>query len=268
MTYAASSAPQDVTVTLGFVPTLGGVGLKMPFEEAVFADWMNRGAGVGASFAPGATKVEVVSPLDTRLPQEPGVVLRSFRLRVTALCDEAVLWMAREAMRPMALGPGASIGALATVVSVDIVGSLPAKPRTDDEVRGAPFPRTGVAKPPFAFELTPQKKTDKRSVTIKTTRPINAAASFTLEMPLQRWATIVDRYLEAARPKERLFWLDTDGSTVREKTVRFPIRRKDYEDVVSFAWPFDVALPAGLLADMLTVVHLAGTRIASVDALL
>ena len=94
------------------------------------------------------------------------------------------------------------------------------------------------------------------------------AASFTLEMTLQRWATIVDRYLEAARPKERLFWLDTDGSTVREKTVRFPIRRKDYEDVVSFAWPFDVALPAGLLADMLTVVHLAGTRIASVDALL
>lgn len=265
MTYAESPAPQDVTVTLGLVPAPGGVG-QMPFEEAVFADWMNRGAGVGASFAPGTTKVEVVSPLDSRLPQEPGVVLRSFQLRVTALCDEAVLWMAREAMRPMALGPNASVRPLASIVSVDIVGSLPAKPRTGDAVRGAPFPRTGVAKPPFAFELTPQKKTDKRSVTIKTTRPINSAASFTLEMTLQRWATIVDRYLEAAKPKERLFWLDTDGSTIRDKTARFPIRRKDCEDVVSFAWPFDVALPAGLLVDMLTVVHLGGTRIASVDA--
>lgn len=81
-------------------------------------------------------------------------------------------------------------------------------------------------------------------------------------MTLQRWATIVDRYLEVAKPKERLFWLDTDGSTVRDKTARFPIRRKDCEDVVSFAWPFDVAL----LVDMLTVVHLGGVRIASVDA--
>lgn len=267
VTYAGSAEPQDVTVTLGLVPQRG-VGLKMPFEEAVFASWMNAGAGGGASFAPGATKVEVVTPLDTQFAPDSGVVLRSLQLRVTALCDEAVLWMAREAVRPMALGANASIGPLATVVSVDIVGSLPAKLRADDAVRGAPFPRTGVAAPPFAFALSPQKKTDKRSVTIRTTRPIKGAADFTLGMTLQLWATIVDRYLEAAKPKERLLWLDTDGGAVRDKTVRFPVRRKDYEDVVSFAWPFDVALPAGLLCDLLTVVHLGGTRIASVDAAL
>ncbi len=267
VTYAESAEPQDVTVTLGLVPQRG-VGLQMPFEEAVFAQWMNAGAGVGASFAPGATKVEVVAPLDTRLAADAGLVLRSFQLRVTALCDEAVLWMAREALRPMALGANASIGPLATVVSVDIVGSRPAELRTDDAVRSAPFPRTGVAAPPFAFALTAQKKTDKRSVTIRTTRLVKGADDFTLDMTLQLWATIVDRYLEAAKPKERLLWLDTDGGSARDKTVRFPIRRKDYEDVVAFAWPFDVALPAGLLRDLLTVVHLGGTRIAAVDAAL
>lgn len=281
--YRPSAEPQGLLWKLHLVsPPASQLRPVPPFEEETLATWFERGACVGDGFAPGDAKIEVLTPFGwgpevTRLAglgglASPGsaplvlpMVLEA-RWRVSSLSAAALRLAMHEMLTGLRLGPRASVSPCATVAQVEAIGGLASEVvQLEPKDLGRSCAGSGRT-PPFRVKYEPQAKTKKRGVTIETRTPKDPDVRGELDITLQRWASVLERWLAAASPSAMPRWLDTDESKVGAKGERFVVKLMEWEEPVSFAWPFDAAHPLGLLLDMLTVTHLRGTEILGVSA--